>query len=109
MKKSNLEARKKLEALYSAKCMLTGLKTKLNYHHIIKKCDGGNNSIQNGALINREAHDFLHSLEITDKALYEELNLCLQCYKVAYEWQDRDCLEAWKEVEKETRKRLIKK
>lgn len=106
---SNLEARKKLEALYGAKCMLTGLKERLNYHHIVKKCNGGDNGIQNGAVLNREAHDFLHYLEITDKELYKELNLCLQCYKVAYEWKEQDCLKAWEEVEKEARKRLIKK
>lgn len=108
MAKGNREARKELELLYGAKCMLTHIKTQLSYHHIIKKRDGGRNNIQNGALLNRVAHDYLHYLEINNKDLYRELNECLQCYKVAFEWQEKECLEEWEYVVKAANRELIK-
>lgn len=106
---SNKGVREELKALYGARCMLTGLKKRLTYHHLEKKCDGGENTLDNGAVLNREAHDFLHYLERTDPELYEEINLCLCLYKLAFEKKEKKCLKAWGDVEIEVKKKLIKK
>lgn len=103
---SNREAREQLQVLYGARCMLTHLKTNLTYHHIKKKCKGGCNDIDNGALLNRIIHSFLHSLERNDPTLYEEINEALQCYKVCVERNETECLEEWKAVQEQARKKI---
>lgn len=47
---------------------------KLTYHHINEKRNGGEESVENGALLTRTAHDILHKLEIICPELYEEYN-----------------------------------
>lgn len=49
-------------------------KNRLTYHHIVKKCDGGEESIYNGALLGRISHNLLHSLEQTNPFIYEKWN-----------------------------------
>lgn len=44
----------------------------LTYHHIIKVEDGGDASIENGAILTSRAHSRLHSIEVLDPKLYEE-------------------------------------
>lgn len=44
----------------------------LTYHHIIKAEDGGDASIENGAILTRKAHTQLHTLEGLDPTLYQE-------------------------------------
>ena len=89
--------------------MLSGLTTQLTHHHIIKKCDRGPNSVENGAVLNRKIHDGVHSLEHTNKELYNEINECLRLYKICAEENKTDCLEVWKDVEKAAKRELIKK
>ena len=43
------------------------------YHHIIKKCDGGEKSVDNGAILTRKAHTFLHKLERVCPDAYNDL------------------------------------
>lgn len=40
-----------LAAQYGNECMLSGSKYQLTYHHIEKKADGGDKSVDNGALV----------------------------------------------------------
>ena len=45
---------------------------KLTYHHIIEKRNGGEESVQNGALLTRKAHQALHQAEVYNPDLYNE-------------------------------------
>lgn len=103
------EAKKQLKELYGCKCFLTDLKAMINYHHTIyKKCNGGQETVNNGTLINREIHDYLHSLEQSNKELYNLINECLIAYKVCLEQGRTDCLEIWEEVQELARQKIRK-
>lgn len=104
--RKNQAIRSELETLYGAKCMLTDSKERLNYHHLIKKCNGGKETIANGAVLNRKAHDFLHEQEHKDKQLYNELNECLILYKLCLELNEQECLNEWEAVKKQARIRV---
>ena len=43
------------------------------YHHIVEKSKGGDKSIDNGAILTRKAHSFLHMLEINCPEAYQDL------------------------------------
>lgn len=51
---------------------------KLSYHHIIKKSDGGDATVKNGALLSTENHKWLH--EQSEEKI-KELNDAFQKYK----------------------------
>ena len=53
-------------------------KDDLTYHHIIKKENGGKLTIENGALLTKRAHEYLHSIERLDVDLYERINNVLK-------------------------------
>ena len=44
------------------------------FHHIISRSDGGDDAIENGAILTRRAHDLLHILEYACPEVYEKLN-----------------------------------
>ena len=46
----------------------------LTYHHIIKRCDGGRETIDNGALLMKVPHEYLHLIEFKDFKSYKHLN-----------------------------------
>lgn len=48
------------------------------YHHIIKKCDGGKETIDNGAILTEIAHEYLHIIEYKDNNTYIALSKILQ-------------------------------
>ena len=103
---NNREVREQLQALYGARCMLTNSESNLTYHHIKKKCRGGCNDIDNGALLNRIIHSFLHSLERNDPTLYEEINEALILYKMCVDGNKTECLEEWQAVQEQARKKI---
>ncbi|MDD4187678.1 MAG: HNH endonuclease [Bacilli bacterium] len=71
-----------LKILYGCRDMLTGLKSKaLNFHHIVKRLDDGKRTIENGALLEQDCHDWLHYFEIIDPDIYKLVNECLVFYK----------------------------
>ena len=43
------------------------------YHHIVEKSKGGDKSIDNGAILTRKAHSFLHMLENICPEAYQDL------------------------------------
>ncbi len=43
------------------------------FHHIISRSDGGEDSIDNGAILTRRAHDLLHLLEYVCPDAFEDL------------------------------------
>ena len=55
----------------------------LTYHHIVKKENGGKLTIENGALLTKRAHEYLHSIERLDVDLYERINNVLKEIKYA--------------------------
>lgn len=95
-KKNNKAVRKELEILYGCKDMLTLLQSnKLTYHHILKKSHGGNNTLENGALLERLTHDWLHSLEYTDKDLYNLINECLCLFKQCIDLNEEELINQY--------------
>lgn len=46
----------------------------LTYHHIIKEENGGKVSLDNGALLTKRAHEYLHMIERMDLEIYEKIN-----------------------------------
>jgi hypothetical protein len=54
------------------------VKHDLTYHHIIKREYGGKETIENGALLVRNSHSYLHLIECKDLEKYIVLNKLLQ-------------------------------
>lgn len=50
------------------------VKTEVTYHHLIKECDGGKKSVENGALLMPVAHQYLHLIENMEIETYARLN-----------------------------------
>lgn len=50
------------------------VKTEVTYHHLIKECDGGKKTIENGALLMPIAHQYLHLIENIEIEAYVRLN-----------------------------------
>jgi len=103
--------KKVLKEEYSDKCMLTFLKSSaLTLHHIQKRANGGQNTVENGSLLLYEIHQWLHNnIELHDKELYKLINECLLLYKMCVDQNKEKLLEQYEnEVVKEFRKRLIK-
>lgn len=48
------------------------------YHHIVKRCDGGRETIENGAVLNQDAHEYLHILEYKDIDTFIAINKILK-------------------------------
>jgi len=48
------------------------------YHHIKKKCQGGEETQENGAILTKVAHEYLHIIECREWELYYELNKILK-------------------------------
>ena len=46
----------------------------LTYHHIEKKCDGGKETIENGALLSEVGHEYFNIIEFKSKETYITLN-----------------------------------
>ena len=50
------------------------VKKDITFHHIRKRCDGGNEIITNGALLMPVAHQYLHLIECKDMETYIAIN-----------------------------------
>ena len=61
---------------------LQGLERTLTLHHLKHRSEGGETSVENGALINELAHRYLHSLPRSQE---EEINNMLREYKESVE------------------------
>lgn len=91
--------------------MLTLIQKELTYHHIKKKEHGGKNTIENGAVLCREIHEWLHNnIEHEDRELYNLINECLILYKICIDKDERYLIEMYEnecvpEFQKRRRKR----
>lgn len=54
------------------------LQDRFSYHHIIKKCDGGKRTLDNGAVLFQTSHSYLHTIENYDIEKYILLNKILK-------------------------------
>lgn len=54
------------------------LQDRYSYHHIIKKCDGGKRTLDNGAVLFQTSHSYLHTIENYDIEKYILLNKILK-------------------------------
>ena len=48
------------------------------YHHLQKKCNGGKETIANGAILTKTGHEYLHIVESRDMELYNYINNVLK-------------------------------
>ena len=51
---------------------------KYSFHHLIKKSDGGQKIISNGAVLHQNSHSYLHTIENYDLDKYIYLNTILK-------------------------------
>lgn len=49
-----------------------------SFHHLVKKCDGGEKIISNGAVLHQSSHSYLHTIEYYDLDKYIFLNNILK-------------------------------
>lgn len=106
---TNKEAREQLQVLYGCRCLLTNIKTdRLTYHHcLLKKQHGGKVTIDNGAQIINEIHQWLHKLEHTNIELFDLVNECLDLYKQVMDLGLTDLIEQYEtECMPEYRKKI---
>lgn len=54
------------------------LEDRFSYHHIIKKCDGGQRTFNNGAVLFQTSHSYLHTIENYDIEKYIFINKILK-------------------------------
>ena len=48
------------------------------FHHLIKRCHKGKLEISNGAILTRNAHEYLHIIESRDLDMYNYINAVLK-------------------------------
>ena len=71
----------------------------LSYHHIIKQCDGGPKTIDNGALLTKDtAHPYLHIIEDRDLDMYVYINKILKQINSQHSQPTMSQLRAIREV-----------
>ena len=93
----NSEAKGKLNIKYGARCLLTNVKLqKGSYHHIIKKEFGGQATVENGANLVKEIHQWLHNeIETKNIEQYHLINECLMLYKKCLDTNNRELIEMY--------------
>jgi hypothetical protein len=83
---SNKSAKEKLIKLYGAECFIEKLQLRqgkerrytgkgqkkrmkqLTYHHILEKCKGGKATVENGAILSAENHEWFNQQSKEDQA-----------------------------------------
>ena len=48
------------------------------FHHLLKRCHGGIETIENGAILTKYSHEYLHIVETRDLELYNYINNVLK-------------------------------
>lgn len=79
MGKETQRIKEEMIQIYGEYCWLNNLwipnkYNKLTYHHILERRNGGKVTIENGALIGRNEHDYLNFLDNYYHKIYDELN-----------------------------------
>ena len=78
--------------------MLTLIKDKVTLHHVEKKADKGETTEENGALLIKTIHQWLHNhIERNDLEMYYLINECLQLYKICVMEDRQELLQQWEQ------------
>ena len=48
------------------------------FHHLLKRCHGGIETIENGAILTKYSHEYLHIVETRDLNIYNYINNVLK-------------------------------
>jgi len=48
------------------------------FHHILKRCHGGDETLENGAILTKVSHQYLHIIETRDLEAYNQINNILK-------------------------------
>lgn len=93
-----MDVKDELYIRYSKRCMFTGVKKDLTYHHIDKACDGGPKTIENGAILSSNSQKWLHChIEMKDIDLYNLCNECLILYKMVMDQGNAELIRQYRE------------
>lgn len=66
------------------------------YHHIKKRCHGGEETQKNGAILTKYAHEYLHIIESRDIELYNYINnVLMQINEQMHEPLERQIKAIW--------------
>lgn len=95
-KSANKAKKEELYGMYGKRCMMTGSKKCLTYHHIDKLDCGGPTTVENGAVLSSVAQQWLHNLiERTDKGLFYLINDCLELYKKVRDTNNQELIHMY--------------
>lgn len=72
-----------------------------SFHHLTKKCDGGEKIISNGAVLHQSSHSYLHTIEYYDLDKYIFLNNILKKVNEQKTFTTKEQLEQIRYVLKE--------
>lgn len=103
-----------LLTLYGYRDMLTGQEISdfrsASFHHIDKDEFGGAYSVENGAMLLRPTHDYVHNeIEAKDPDLFDLLTECLILYKYCLDNNYTELIEQFQaEVQPEAKKLVLK-
>ena len=111
---SHARVRAQLLSLYGYIDMLTGQEIPnfkaASFHHIDKDEYGGEYTPENGAMLLRITHDFIHNvIEANDPELFDLLTECLFLYKQCLDQNNEQLIEQFQtEVQPEVKKLVLK-
>lgn len=111
---SHARVRAQLLSLYGYLDMLTGESIPnfraASFHHIDKDEFGGTYTPENGAMLLRITHDFIHNvIEANDPELFDLLTECLFLYKHCLDRNETQLIEQFQhEVQPEVKKLVLK-
>lgn len=99
---NNKRIKKILINKYGCFCMMTGISVQkdsdLSYHHIVKREYGGRTTIENGATLLIEIHQWLHNnIESKDKEMFYLINECLKLYKKCLDLNKTELINEYEE------------
>lgn len=80
----------------------------LTLHHIKKACEGGMDSINNGAILTKSAHRILNMVETLDYALYDEWNALFMLINQAAQPPCSEYISEGKKLKRYTQKVIYK-
>ena len=66
-----------------------------SFHHLTKRENGGKETLENGAVLNKNAHEYLHIIEYKDIDTYITINNIL---KIINQQHDKPTIEQYKMI-----------
>jgi len=99
---TNKHAKNLIINKYGCKCFMTGVvltkPSDLSFHHILKKQHGGRATVENGANLIYEIHQWLHNnIESKNKEMFYLINECLKLYKKCLDLNKTELINEYEE------------